>query len=85
MEDGRRGGLAGGTINSDPATEDEHEAMTDASDIGPLDVGSLLASVGLEQLADVFRAHDIDGEVLPGLVEADLRELGLPSASARNG
>ena len=51
--------------------------MTDASDIGPLDVGSLLASVGLEQLADVFRAHDIDGEILPGLVEADLRELGL--------
>ena len=51
--------------------------MTDASGMGPLDVGSLLASIGLEQLADVFRAHDIDGEVLPGLVEADLRELGL--------
>jgi class 3 adenylate cyclase/tetratricopeptide (TPR) repeat protein len=43
----------------------------------PLEVGSLLASIGLGQLADVFRANDIDGEVLPSLVEADLRELGL--------
>jgi class 3 adenylate cyclase len=36
-----------------------------------------LAPLGLAQLAPVFRAHDVDLEILPELSEADLEKLGL--------
>ena len=39
---------------------------------GPLDVGSWLRGLGLEQYEQAFRDNDIDGEVLPRLTAEDL-------------
>jgi hypothetical protein len=43
-----------------------------------MDVGGWLRSLGLAQYEPIFRAHEIDGEVLPELNEGDLEKLGLP-------
>jgi predicted ATPase/class 3 adenylate cyclase len=43
-----------------------------------MDVGGWLRDLGLEQYATLFRASEIDAEVLPELNDADLEKLGLP-------
>ena len=43
-----------------------------------MDVGGWLRSLGLAQYEPMFRAHEIDGEVLPELNEGDLEKLGMP-------
>jgi class 3 adenylate cyclase/predicted ATPase len=43
-----------------------------------MDVGDWLRSVGLIQYEPMFRAHEIDDEVLPELSEGDLEKLGIP-------
>jgi class 3 adenylate cyclase/tetratricopeptide (TPR) repeat protein len=41
------------------------------------DLHRRLAEIGLEQLAEIFAANDIDLDVLPDLSDEDLKELGL--------
>jgi class 3 adenylate cyclase/tetratricopeptide (TPR) repeat protein len=48
-----------------------------------MDVGEWLASLGLAQYAQAFRANDIDAETLPGLTSGDLKELGVASLGHR--
>ena len=43
-----------------------------------MDVGGWLRSLGLAQYEPMFRAHEIDSEVLPELSEGDLEKLGIP-------
>jgi class 3 adenylate cyclase/predicted ATPase len=43
-----------------------------------MDVGGWLRSLGLGQYEGVFRANEIEADVLPDLSEADLEGLGLP-------
>jgi class 3 adenylate cyclase len=43
-----------------------------------VDIAAWLRSLGLERHEEVFRANEIDWEVLPELSEADLEKLGLP-------
>jgi hypothetical protein len=45
-------------------------------------VGEWLKEVGLGEYEATFRAHDIDGDVLPDVTEADLEKIGLPSGPA---
>src|SRR5271166_4949791 len=42
-----------------------------------MDVGGWLRSLGLGQYAALFRASDIDADILPELTEADLEKLGV--------
>ena len=42
-----------------------------------------LQRIGLEQLAEIFAANDIDLDVLPELADEDLRELGLSLGNRR--
>jgi class 3 adenylate cyclase len=42
------------------------------------DVGEWLRGLGLEQYGALFRANEIDTEVLPELTEIDLEKLGVP-------
>ena len=48
-----------------------------------MDVAEWLRGLGLDQYAPVFRANDIDGEVLRRLTAEDLRELGVASIGHR--
>jgi class 3 adenylate cyclase len=43
-----------------------------------MDVGGWLRSLGLAQYEPMFRAHEIDSEVVPELSEGDLEKLGVP-------
>jgi hypothetical protein len=43
-----------------------------------MDVGGWLRSLGLGQYEGVFRASEVDADILPELTEADLEKLGLP-------
>src|SRR6516225_8157836 len=43
-----------------------------------MDVEGWLRSLGLGQYEALFRASDIDADILPELTDADLRELGVP-------
>ena len=43
-----------------------------------MDVGVWLRDLGLEQYGELFRANEIDAEVLPELTEIDLEKLGVP-------
>jgi hypothetical protein len=43
----------------------------------PMDIGSWLRSLGLEEYEPVFRANAIDAAVLPHLTAEDLKELGV--------
>jgi SAM domain (Sterile alpha motif) len=43
-----------------------------------MDIAGWLRSLSLQQYEAMFRGHEIDGEVLPELVESDLEKLGLP-------
>jgi predicted ATPase/class 3 adenylate cyclase len=43
-----------------------------------MDVGDWLRRLGLEQYEELFRANEIDAEVLPELTEIDLEKLGVP-------
>ena len=43
-----------------------------------MDVGAWLRALGLGQYETTFRDSEIDAEVLPDLVEADLEKIGLP-------
>jgi hypothetical protein len=42
-----------------------------------LDVGGWLRSLGLGQYEALFRASDIDADILPELTEVDLEKLGV--------
>ena len=42
-----------------------------------MDIASWLRQMGLEQYEPVFRAHAIDGSVLPSLTAEDLKDLGV--------
>ena len=48
-----------------------------------MDVAEWLRGLELDQYAPVFRANDIDGEVLRRLTAEDLRELGVASIGHR--
>ena len=43
-----------------------------------MDVGGWLRSLGLGQYEALFRASEIDADILPELTDADLKELGVP-------
>src|SRR6516225_5783818 len=43
-----------------------------------MDVGGWLRSLGLGQYEALFRASEIDADILPELTEVDLEKLGLP-------
>src|SRR5438045_8948037 len=43
-----------------------------------MDVGVLLRSLGLGQYEALFRASEIDADILPELTEVDLEKLGVP-------
>jgi hypothetical protein len=43
-----------------------------------MDVGGWLRSLGLGQYEALFRANDIDADILPELTDVDLKELGVP-------
>ena len=43
-----------------------------------MDVGGWLRSLGLGQYEALFRASEIDVDVLPELTDVDLKELGVP-------
>ena len=43
-----------------------------------MDVGGWLRSLGLGQYEALFRASDIDADILPELTEVDLEKLGVP-------
>src|SRR5262245_61904255 len=43
-----------------------------------MDVGGWLRSLGLGQYETLFRASEIDLDILPELTEADLEKLGVP-------
>ena len=43
-----------------------------------MDVGGWLRSLGLGQYEALFRASEIDADILPELTEVDLKELGVP-------
>src|SRR5262249_17890402 len=42
-----------------------------------MDIASWLRQMGLEQYEPVFRAHAIDGSMLPSLTAEDLKDLGV--------
>src|SRR5215472_14632204 len=48
-----------------------------------MDVAAWLYGLGLEQYAQLFRDHDIDGEILCGMTAEDLKELGISSFGHR--
>ena len=48
-----------------------------------MDVAAWLYGLGLEQYAQLFRDNDIDGEILCGMTEEDLKELGISSFGHR--
>src|ERR1700720_1831486 len=43
-----------------------------------MDVGGWLKSLGLGQYEALFRASEIDADILPELTEVDLEKLGVP-------
>jgi class 3 adenylate cyclase len=43
-----------------------------------MDVGGWLRSLGLGQYEALFRANEIDADILPELTEVDLEKLGVP-------
>jgi SAM domain (Sterile alpha motif) len=43
-----------------------------------MDVGGWLRSLGLEQYEALFRASEIDADILPELTDVDLEKLGVP-------
>src|SRR6516165_1594505 len=43
-----------------------------------MDVGGWLRSLGLGQYEALFRANEIDADILPELTDLDLKELGVP-------
>ena len=43
-----------------------------------MDVGGWLRRLGLGQYEAVFRASEIDADILPELTDVDLKELGVP-------
>ena len=47
------------------------------------DLGPWLQRLGLEQYADLFAIHGVDMDVLSGLTDRDLKELGLPLGPRR--
>ena len=48
-----------------------------------LDIDSWLRGIGLDQYAEIFRANDIDGELLGRLTNDDLKEIGVASFGHR--
>ena len=45
-----------------------------------MDIEGWLRSLGLGQYEALFRASEIDVDILPELTDADLKELGVPLA-----
>ena len=43
-----------------------------------MDVGGWLRSLGLGQYEALFRANEIDADILPELTEVDFEKLGVP-------
>jgi class 3 adenylate cyclase len=48
-----------------------------------LDIDSWLRGIGLAQYTELFRANDIDGELLGRLTSDDLKEIGVASLGHR--
>jgi class 3 adenylate cyclase len=48
-----------------------------------LDIDSWLRGIGLDQYAEIFRANDIDGELLGRLTNDDLKDIGVASFGHR--
>lgn len=48
-----------------------------------MDIGAWLSALGLERYEAAFRAHDVDGDLLPRLTADDLREIGVASVGHR--
>ena len=48
-----------------------------------MDIDSWLRGIGLDQYAEIFRANDIDGELLGRLTNDDLKDIGVASFGHR--
>jgi hypothetical protein len=48
-----------------------------------LDIDGWLSGIGLAQYAEIFRANDIDGELLGRLTNDDLKDIGVASFGHR--
>jgi SAM domain (Sterile alpha motif) len=48
-----------------------------------LDIDGWLRGIGLAQYAEIFRANDIDGELLRRLTNEDLKDIGVASFGHR--
>src|SRR5262245_65951111 len=48
-----------------------------------LDIDGWLCEIGLAQYAEIFRANDIDGELLGQLTNDDLKDIGVASLGHR--
>ena len=48
-----------------------------------MDIDGWLRGIGLAQYAEIFRANDIDGELLGRLTSDDLKEIGVASFGHR--
>ena len=48
-----------------------------------MDIDSWLRGIGLAQYAEIFRANDIDGELLGRLTNDDLKDIGVVSFGHR--
>src|SRR5262245_65443313 len=48
-----------------------------------LDIDGWLCEIGLAQYAEIFRANDIDGELLGRLTNDDLKDIGVASLGHR--
>jgi hypothetical protein len=50
-----------------------------------MNVAQWLNAIDLGQYEALFREHEIDANVLPDLVEADLEKIGVPLGHRKNG
>jgi hypothetical protein len=50
-----------------------------------LDIDGWLRGIGLAQYAEIFRANDIDGELLGRLTSDDLKDIGIASFREKTG
>src|SRR6476661_7838984 len=60
------------------ASLDRYDALSRASGMAPMDVGSWLRNLRLGQYESAFIENAVDFDVLPELTEDDLEKLGIP-------
>src|ERR1700753_3384302 len=48
-----------------------------------IDVAGWLEKIGLSQYTELFREHEVDGDILPALTAQDLKEIGVVKVGHR--